>query len=119
MKMFIINLKKKNKMANNGYNSFPAEYQQKMYYGRINRLTFRLYHDFCETCKELGYSNDAQKCITCLSEYKYDYYNYFNKYPENYVPSGYYNDLTNKKLVTCNSENSKYYYNITDNNKKI
>ena len=109
----------KNKMSNNGYNNFPDNYNQTIYYGRVNKLTFRLCHDFCETCKEIGYSNNDQKCITCLPEYKYDYYNYFNIYSENCVPSGYYNDLTNKKIEACSSTNSKYYYNITDNNKKI
>ena len=31
-------------------------YFQKTYYGRVNRLTFRLCHDYCETCKEIGNS---------------------------------------------------------------
>ena len=62
-------------MTNDGYNSFPDDYNQTIYYERINRLIFRLCHNFCETCKELGYSNDNQKCLTCLSEYNYDYYN--------------------------------------------
>ena len=107
--------------ANNGYNgnSLKNNYTQKTYYGRVNRLTFKLCHDYCETCKELGNSNDNQKCITFLSKYKYDYFNFFNIYPENCVPEGYFNDLTNKKLIGCNSTNSKYYYNITDNNKRI
>ena len=103
-------------------NSYDATYgyTQKTYFGRTNRLTFRLCHDYCETCKELGNSNDNQKCITCLPEYKYDYFNYFNIYPENCVPEGYFNDLgTNKRLVECNPSNSKFYYNKTDNNKKI
>ena len=102
---------------------FEKFYSQKTYYGRVNRLTFSLCHDYCETCKELGISNDDQKCTTCLPQYTYDYYrynNYPNLYPGNCVPEGYYNELgQNPKLVKCDSSNSKFYYNKTDDNKRI
>ena len=76
-----------------GYNA-EEFYVQKDYYGRTNRLTFRLCHDYCETCKELGnlQNHDQQKCITCLPKYRYDYYNYYNIYSDNCVPEGYFND---------------------------
>ena len=93
--------------------------QKKIYYGRVNRLTFKLCHDYCETCKELGNSVDNQKCKTCLPLYRYDYFNFFNIYPENCVPEGYYNDLVTPKIIQCTTTNSKYYINITDSNKKI
>ena len=112
----------KEKIINSGRPSknYESEYSQKIYYGRVNRLTFRLCHEYCETCKELGNSNNNQKCLTCLPDYRYDYFNYFNIYPENCVPEGYFNDLgTNKKIVKCTTSNSKFYYNITDNNKRI
>ena len=71
----------------------------------------------------MGISNDAQKCLTCLPQYTYDYYsynNYLNIYPGNCVPEGYYNELgENPKLVKCDSSNSKFYYNKTDDNKRI
>ena len=101
---------------------FKNNYTQKTYYGRVNRLTFKLCHDYCETCEELGNSNDDQKCLTCLPQYKYDYYyyNYPNFNNKNCAPEGYYIDIDlNQKLVKCNSTNSKYYFNKTDNNKKI
>jgi hypothetical protein len=37
----------------------------------------------------------------------------------NCVPEGYYNDRENDKLIECKSTEYKYYYNKTDNNKKI
>ena len=102
---------------------FMALENNKIYYGRVNRLTFSLCHDYCGSCKELGISNDDQKCITCLPQYMYDYYsynNYPNLYPGNCVPEGYYNELgENPKLVKCDSSNSKFYYNKTDDNKRI
>ena len=97
-------------------------YSQQIYYGRVNRLTFRLCHDYCETCKELGnlVNNNDQKCLSCLPQYTYDYYNYFNIFPENCVPEGYFNVLgTEKKIVQCTAFNSKFYYNKTDHNKRI
>ena len=65
----------KEKIINSGRPSknYESEYSQKIYYGRVNRLTFRLCHEYCETCKELGNSNDKQKCVTCLPQYRYDY----------------------------------------------
>ena len=104
-----------------------SDYTQKTYYGRVNRLIFSLCHEYCETCKELGISNDNQKCVTCLPQYTYDYFSYNSKlniYPDinkkNCVPEGYFNKLSpNQQLVKCDSSNSKFYYNITDNNKKI
>ena len=100
---------------------FENDYIQKRYYGRVNRLTFKLCHDYCETCKELGNSNNNQKCISCLPQYQYDYYtynNYPNISPKNCVPEGYFIG-ENQKLIECTSSNSKYYFNKTDNNKKI
>ena len=35
------------------YYDESSRYQQLTYYGRTNRLTFRICHDYCETCKEL------------------------------------------------------------------
>ena len=111
-------------ISNSGYNSpkfgDSGYYSQNTYYGRTNRLTFRLCHEYCETCKELGNSNNNQKCLTCLPQYRYDYYNYFNIYPENCVPQDYFNDLgADKKIVQCTASNSKFYYNISDSNKRI
>ena len=101
----------------NSYNE-SIRYIQKTYFGRTNRLTFRLCHDYCETCKELGIYNNKQKCISCLPQYKYDYYSYFNIFNQNCVPEGYFLD-SNNNLVECTPENSKFYYNKTDNNKRI
>ena len=107
------------KEGHTGSYNFETDYTQKIYYGRTNRLTFRLCHEFCETCKELGNNINNQKCVTCKSDYKYDYYNYFNIYPSNCVPEGYFNDIINNNLVVCSPINSNFYYNITDNNKRI
>ena len=87
--------------------------------GRINRLKFKLCHQYCETCYELGISNDEQKCESCLPEYQYDYLYFSNRSEENpdiCVPENYYynkNKITNK-LTQCN-QRSKYYFNTTSN----
>ena len=92
---------------------------QQIYYGRINRLKFKLCHDYCGTCNELSKSDTEQKCLSCLSEYQYDYL-YFQKINNNAllncVPENYYLDGNN--MIQCDIENTKYYINIT-NNKKI
>jgi hypothetical protein len=54
-----------------------------VYHGRINRLKFKLCHDYCETCYELSKSNDDQKCLSCLPEYQYDYLYFSNRSKEN------------------------------------
>ena len=85
--------------------------------GRSVRLYFKLCHDYCETCNILGTSLDFQYCLTCLPEYRYDYWNYFGVYPINCVPKDHYNDLETGKLMECTYENSKFYYNTTDGKK--
>jgi hypothetical protein len=86
-------------------------------FGRVNKLSMKLCHEFCETCNELGISNNKQYCLSCLEPYTYDYFSYFNIFESNCVPEGYYNDRENNQLVECNSVIYKYYYNKTDNNK--
>ena len=91
------------------------------YFGRANRLNFKLCHDYCETCKELGLSDNDQKCLSCLPEYQYDYFYFSNKAEENpniCVPEGKYYYKDNNKLIDCNEYYFNYYFNIT-NNKKI
>ena len=90
------------------------------YFGRTNRLKFKLCHKYCETCNELSTSDNEQKCLSCLPEYQYDYL-YFQKINNNEllncVPENHYLDGNN--IIPCDIENTKYYINITNNNKKI
>jgi len=58
--------------SDTNYN-FQEEYEPQRFYGKKVRLNFKLCHSFCETCNEIGVSNDNQKCLTCLPNYKYDY----------------------------------------------
>ena len=87
------------------------------YYGRTNRLKFKLCHDYCETCYELGTSDNDQKCLSCLSEYQYDYFYFTQKNNNNEllncVPEKYYNNGNN--LAQCDEENTKHYFNLTNN----
>ena len=89
-----------------------------LYLGRINRLQFKLCHEYCETCYELDKSKDNHKCLSCLPQYQFDYLYFTNqkeKNPETCVPEGYYYDTYNNKLYECNTIEHKYYFNNTDN----
>ena len=90
-------------------------YEPRIYYGRTNRLKFKLCHEYCDTCYEFGINNNEQKCSSCLPMYQYDYWYYNNNTQGNCVPEGYYNDLETNSLLQCNQINYKYYINITDN----
>ena len=91
-----------------------------VYPGRINRLKFKLCHEYCETCYELSKSNDDQKCLSCHPEYQYDYLYFSNRSKENpnlCVPEGFYYNKNREKLYLCNSTTYNYYFNITSNKK--
>ena len=92
----------------------------KYYYGRINRLKFKLCHEFCESCYELGSSESQQKCSSCLPEFQYNYLAFINNNHEeneiNCAPEEYFFDRDNK-LTKCDVSNSKFYN--TEDNKKI
>jgi len=90
-----------------------------IFFGRVNKLSMKLCHQFCETCKQLGISNNQQYCMSCLEPYTYNYFNYFNIFQSNCVPEGYYNDIEAGQLIECKSVEYKYYFNKTDNNKRI
>ena len=89
------------------------------YYGRVNRLKFKLCHDYCGTCIEFGTSIDKQNCLSCLPEYQYDYLYFSNRtedYPKNTcVPYGYYYDIEYGELEKCIPSENDYYLNKTDN----
>ena len=96
-------------------------FEPKIYYGRINRLKFKLCHDYCETCYELGTSKDDQKCESCLPEYQYDYFYFSNRNEENSnicVPEGYYYNRNESKLYSCNLTEDFFFIN-TINNKRV
>jgi len=82
-------------------------FQPKEFLGRTNTIKFKLCHDFCSTCNKFGISNDTQQCMSCLENYQFDY---FNEYPSNCVPEGYFNDKEEGKLEKCNETNSKFYF---------
>ena len=95
---------------------------EEIYYGRINRLKFKLCHDYCGTCNELSINIEEQKCLSCLPEYQYDY-QYFQKIkdnilPLNCAPEGYY--FEDNYLTSCDYENvNARHYNDIIINKKI
>jgi len=82
-------------------------FQPKEFFGRTNTVKFKLCHEFCATCEKFGISNDNQQCMSCLENYQFDY---FNEYPSNCIPEGYFNDKEEGKLVKCTNTNSKFYY---------
>ena len=96
--------------------NFESEYEPKIFYGKNNKLQFKLCHEYCAKCKEIGVSNNNQKCLSCLPNYQYDYWFYKNINIGNCVPEGYYNDKESGLLGLCNSlPNAKFYLNKTDN----
>ena len=56
---------------------------QKHFYGRINRIKFKLCHNSCSNCRKFGKSNDNQQCLSCLNNSKYDESSQ-NCFPEEY-----------------------------------
>jgi hypothetical protein len=90
-----------------------SNFSPEIFYGKTHSTKFKLCHDYCATCKNIGISNDDQKCLSCLEDYQYDI---FNEYPSNCVPSGYYKDRENNdNLVVCDSSNSKFYIDRINN----
>ena len=101
--------------------SSEEEDNSKIYYGRINRLKFKLCHEFCETFYELSTDNNMPNCLSCLDKYQYDYFyftNNFQKEKKYCVPQGYYYINDTNTLIKCNNEDTKYYFNNT-NKKEI
>ena len=88
-------------------------------YGRVNKLSMKLCHEFCDSCYQLGISENEQFCLSCLEQYAYNYFSYFNIFKSICVPEGYYYDKEVEQLIKCDTVQYKYYYNITDNNKRI
>ena len=92
-----------------------------IYLGRVNRIQFKLCHEYCETCYVLDKSKDNHKCLSCLPEYQYDYLYFTNqteKNPDTCVLEGYYYDTEKEDVSLCSEIEYKYYINTT-NNKKI
>ena len=94
------------------------EQNRKTFYGRTNRLKFKLCYNFCGTCIELRADIDNQKCYDCLEDYTYDYWAYLGKYIGNCVEENKYYDFggTNK-IINCDS--SFKYFIDNKNNKRI
>ena len=44
--------------------SYQSNFSPKTFYGRTNRLAFKLCHDYCETCNQFGLSIHFQKCYS-------------------------------------------------------
>ena len=101
-----------------GDGNYASQYIAKEVYGRTNKLTFKLCHDYCEECYELGPSNNDQYCISCLSEYTYDYLAYMGNFTGNCVPMGDMYDIEAHQLLQCEGRPHKYYLNSSRNNEK-
>ena len=100
--------------------SSENEDEPKIYYGRINKLKFKLCHEYCEVCYELIKDNNNPKCLSCLDEYQYDYFYFMNIYQKEKgycVPEGYYYDNDTNSLVLCDEQETKYYFNSIINKK--
>ena len=67
---------------------YSSSYTAKEVCGRTNKLSFKLCHDYCETCFIISKDNDHQNCTSCLTEYTFDYLAYTNNFTGNCVPEG-------------------------------
>ena len=93
------------------------EASRKTFYGRTNRIKFKLCYEYCEYCLEFGKTIIDQKCLTCLEDYSYDYWAYLSKYFGNCVEENKYYDKNNNQMINCGST-FKYLLDH-ENNKKI
>ena len=82
---------------------YSKSFEDIIFFGRMNILQFKLCHKFCETCIEFGLSNNEQICVTCKSDYTYDYLTYVKNFTGNCVPYGYMYDKESRELKTCES----------------
>ena len=92
---------------------------RKIFYGRVNRIKFKLCYDFCGSCVEFGKDINDQKCFTCLENYTYDYWAYLGKYIPNCVPENMYFDLNDTNTMINCDNTFDYLYDYNNNEKKI
>ena len=92
-----------------GNGNYESVFEQKVFYGRTNRLKFKLCHEYCESCIEFGRTIHDQRCLTCLSDYTYDYWHYLKKYIPNCIPINKFYDNETKSVINC-EENFYYFY---------
>ena len=53
-----------------GYqNIVELEFESQVFYGKINKIEFKLCYELCDTCEYLGIKSDEQKCLTCIENY--------------------------------------------------
>ena len=57
----------------NNYNGYEEDFLAHEFFGRTNKLSFKLCHDYCNTCYEIGVDINHQNCVSCLEQYTYDY----------------------------------------------
>ena len=87
----------------NNQNYKEENFTRKLFYGRTNKVKFKLCNELCNTCTYLGTSLNDQKCITCIENY-----DYFNDFNGNCVPENYYRDKELNEIKIC-EDDSKYY----------
>jgi len=81
------------------------------FYGRTNKVKFKLCHDYCGSCYKIGTSINNQKCESCLDDYQYDYPKILTP---NCVPEKYYKN-SDDEIVSFTQGNPKYFTNLTSN----
>ena len=111
------NTDNQNVINNDDSYNYESSFHRKIFYGRTNRLKFKLCYEYCESCEEFGHLINKQKCLTCLENYKYDYWYYLNKPNSNCIPEDkFYDDEGSKDVIDCDNT-FKYFY--PEGDKKI
>ena len=98
-------------IEDNTNSNFINEYEQKTFYGRTNRLYFKLCNDYCESCFELG----NQKCVKCLDDYSFDYWKYIDTSNNFCVSREYYYDKDEEKIIKCDDSIQFKFFKVSEN----
>ena len=86
-------------------------YNRTRFYGRTNKVKFKLCHDYCGSCYKIGTDINDQKCESCLEDYQYDYPKILTP---NCVPEKYYKN-SDDEIVPFTQGNPKHFTNLTTN----
>ena len=92
--------------------NFEEEFEPRIFYGRTNKLFFKLCHKYCLTCNEYGLSDTEpkdQKCLSCSENYTFDYWSYLKNGEFYCIPEGYYYVKEDKIIKECNTTSYKYF----------